>query len=432
MIQQRGAGEGGARHVGRNPRVGMAVYGDITFDSRVRRMAATLAREGYDVTLVCLGGEDQAQDLAGVRVVTHRPTATGTLPGTDTIRPAREGRARVLVGRLGWLRAYTANLRAWGRAVPGICGDVDVWHLHDLTAMAGVLPAVRTNTPVVYDAHELFLESGTAANLPGLLRRVLRAYEGRLVNRVAAVLTVNDELGVELQRRYGPRRIEIVHNCPDRWTPPPTRPALIREAAGIPPGSPVVLYHGVLGAHRGIEGLMGALLHSGMETVHLALLGPGVARSFYVDMARRPQLGGRVHILDAVPPAALLQWVASADVGAMPIQRSTLNHYLSTPNKLFECLAAGVPVVVSDFPAMRRIALADAEAPLGAVCDPESIDSVARALLTLLELSPADAEEMRARCLTAAKERWNWEVESERLLSLYHDLAPGVGGRNRR
>ena len=405
----------------------MAVYGDITFDSRVRREAAALASDGYDVTLVCLGGADQAQDLPpGVRVVEHRPTVTSILPGTRTIRPPREGRARRLLGRLTWLRAYVPNLRAWGREVPGICGDVDIWHLHDLTALAGVLPTIRTKTPVVYDAHELFLESGTAALLPGFVRRLLRGYERRLISRVAAVVTVNDEIASELRRRYGPPRTEVVHNCPDRWTPPATRPSLIRDTAGIPAESPVVLYHGALGPHRGIESLMDALLAPGMGNVHLALLGPGVARASYVEMARDQRWGGRVHVLDAVRPSELLPWVASADVGAMPLRHSTVNHYLATPNKLFECLAAGVPVIVSDFPAMRRIVTADPGGPLGVVCDPDSVDSVARAVLTLLELGPADAERMRARCLTAARERWNWDAESGRLLSLYRDLLPRV------
>jgi glycosyltransferase involved in cell wall biosynthesis len=119
--------------------------------------------------------------------------------------------------------------------------------------------------------------------------------------------------------------------------------------------------------------------------------------------------------------------VASADVGVMPIQASTLNHRLSTPNKLFECLAAGTPVVVSDFPDMRRIVLGDPDGPLGGTCDPTSPASVAAAIRDVLDHDPAQTADLRARCLRAAHDRWSWEAESARLVALYADLTDGDG-----
>lgn len=412
--------------VNARPRIGMALYGDLTFDSRVRRVAATLALSGYDVTLVCLAGPTEPVDLPPhVRLMIHRPTRTAVLPGSPTTGlGARPGRLRRLAVGLAWLWAYISNLRAWGHMVPSLCGEVDIWHLHDLTALAGVLPALRPGVPVIYDAHELFLDSGTAAGLPALIRRLLRAYERRLVARVSAIVTVNDALASVLRRRYPAQRVEVVHNCPDRWSPPATRPTLIRDAAAIPIDEPVVLYHGSLGMHRGIEQLMDSLLRPGLERVHLVLLGRGVMRATYAARSRAPEWAGRVHILDPVLPADLLPWVASADIGALPIQRTTLNHFLSTPNKLFECLAAGIPVVASDFPAMHRIVLDDPSGPLGVVCDPASVDEVAAAVQSLLEVNSDVADALRARCLAAARSRWNWEKESAALVALYRDLAP--------
>jgi glycosyltransferase involved in cell wall biosynthesis len=412
-----------ATQIARPLKVGMAVYGDLTFDSRVRREAATLAEAGFDVNLVCLDGPGPRGDLPdGVRVVVQRPTRTATLPGSSAAAAPRRGLRRAL-GQLSWLRDYVANLRAWGRAVPTICPDADVWHLHDLTTLAGVLPALPAGTPVVYDAHELFLESGSAAMLPGPVRRLLRRYEQRLVKRVSAIVTVNDELAAILRHRYGPRRMAVVHNCPRRWTPPDRRPTQIRDAAGIPADCPIVLYHGGLGGQRGIEQLMEAMLRPGLENAHLVLLGPGYLRDTYVEASRAERYAGRVHVLDPVPPDELLPWVASADIGALPIQRSTLNHWLATPNKLFECLAAGIPVVASDFPAIRRIVVDSAAGPVGVLCEPASVDAIADALRSLLALDPAADAEIRRRCLTAASERWNWEHETIALLGLYRDLA---------
>ena len=131
-------------------------------------------------------------------------------------------------------------------------------------------------------------------------------------------------------------------------------------------------------------------------------------------------------MLDPVPPSDLLRWVSSADVGVIPNPGLTLNDRLSSPNKLFECLAAGTPVVGSDFPTMRRIIVADPSASLGAVCDPASAGAIAEAIRSIVSLEPSDVQELRARCLRAAIERWNWQRESQHLLALYRDIAPVV------
>ena len=145
-------------------------------------------------------------------------------------------------------------------------------------------------------------------------------------------------------------------------------------------------------------------------------------RNELADLVAEPRFEGRLHLVDAVPPGELLDWVAGADVDVIPLQRSTLNHWLCTPNKLWESLAAGVPVVVSDFPAMRPIVLDDPGGALGAVCDPAAPASIAGAIRTIVASPPAARAELRRRCLEAAHERWNWEQESATLVGLYTDL----------
>ncbi len=401
----------------------MALYGDLTYDSRVRREAATLADAGYDVSVVCLASV-QSNDLPeNVRVIVRQPTATSVLPGTPERSALPSGGRLVRLGRrMEWLRGYTANLRSWGRQAARACGPVDIWHAHDLPGLAAVAPVAGALVPVVYDSHELFVDAGTARLLPGPARMLLRAYERHLVSGVAAVLTVNEALAGVIRRRYRPRRIEVLHNCPDRWALPTEDPGLLRRAANIPTDAQVILYHGGLGPDRGIEQLIEALGRPGLERAQLVLLGSGEKRDIFAAIAREPRLAGRLHVLDPVPPAELLSWVVSADVGGVLIQKSTLNHYLSTPNKLFECLAAGVPVIASDFPMMRRVVVDDPRGPLGAVCDPSRVDDVAAELRLILGLDAVATRSLRARCADAAQNRWNWQVESLALTRLYEDL----------
>jgi glycosyltransferase involved in cell wall biosynthesis len=413
----------GAATPGRST-IGMALFGEATFDSRVRREAAVLGRAGHHVVLVCLGDAGSSHDLPpSVRVVVRRPTASAILPGVANPYLARSGGPLGrLVRRFRWLVGYARNLRAWGRLAVEAAGPVDAWHVHDFPALAAIGPLVGREVPVVFDSHEIFMDAGTARRLPGPARTLLRAYERRLAARVAALVTVNDSLATVLARRLRPRRVVVVHNCPDRWAPPSQDPGLLRRAAGIPDTATVILYHGSIGTDRGIEQLLEALLAPGLERAHLVLLGPGEMVEHYRALAGEPRWGGRAHLLDAVAPDELLGWVVSADIGGVLIQRTTLNHYLSTPNKLFECLAAGVPVVASDFPTMRRIVLDDPLGPLGAVADPGDGPAIAAALRSILELDAGAAAALRARCLASAAERWNWEVESARLVALYDEL----------
>ncbi len=404
----------------------MALYGDVTYDNRVRKEARTLAQAGYDVTIACLASHGPSPDLPpGVDILVVEQPGSSVSRGfaNPFFAPAGSRRA-ALVQRIGWLIAYGRGLRSWGRRAVDQVGPVDVWHAHDLTGLAAIVPHLPRRSAVVYDSHELFLETGTALRLPKAARRLLRVYERRLVSRTLAVITVNDEIASILARRYKPRRIEVVHNCPERWSPPAARPDLIREAAGIPDGAPIVLYHGGLTAGRGIDMLVDSMLVNGLEDVHLVLMGYGDLHDRFEGVAREERWNGRIHVIDPVPPSALLSWVASADVGAMPNPGATRNDYFSTPNKLFECFAAGVPVVASDFPTMRRIVIDDPEGPFGAVCDPRHAESIAAAISSIVRLSPEDRDALRARCRRVAAERWNWETEARHLLSIYAEILP--------
>jgi glycosyltransferase involved in cell wall biosynthesis len=247
--------------------------------------------------------------------------------------------------------------------------------------------------------------------------------EQRRVRRIDTLITVNRELADVLNRRYRPRRTVVLHNCPARMAPY-DGPDLLRAATGIPSTSPIVLHHGLITNNRGLEVLTEAMLEPGLEHAHLVLLGYGVLHDSMRALSRTPRFAGRVHVLDAVPVEEVLNWISSADVGAIAFPATDMNLRLSTPNKLFECLAAGVPVVVSDQRAVRRI-VDDEAGRLGRICDPTRPASVALAIRSILELMPAERVALRNRCLAAARDRWNWETEVQGLIETYERIAAG-------
>ncbi len=408
-------------------RVAMVVYGDITHDSRVQKEASALAEAGHVVTLFCLAGRPEAMPGLDrrVSVVARRPSVTRILPRSPSpFFAATPGHlVSRAVQRASWVWQYIRNLRAWGASIAEEVGRPDVLHLHDFAALVAMDRHLAPRPLLVYDVHDLFLDTGSGARLPWPARWAVRQYEGHLVRRAAAVVTVNAGLAQELRRHYRPRAVVVVHNCPPRWTPPPVRPTRLRDAAGIPDGAPIVLFHGALGPDRGLDTLCDAMLEPSLRDAHVVLMGYGVLREHFVNLAGDARFGGRLHVLDPTVPTDLLWWVASADVGVLARPATNLDLVLSTPNKLFECLAAGTPAVVSDFPAVRRIVIEDELGPLGVTCRPDDAADLARAVQSIIRLPHPQMEDLRRRCATAARLRWNWENEVIPLLRLYAALA---------
>jgi len=103
------------------------------------------------------------------------------------------------------------------------------------------------------------------------------------------------------------------------------------------------------------------------------------------------------------------------------VPANSLNQRLSTPNKFWESLAAGTPVVLGrDLEVMRAMVEADR---LGAIADPEDPEDLARALREILEQPRADYDAMRERCLTVSRDRYAWEVVVEPYLGLVNRLS---------
>ena len=461
-------------------RVVMFVRNACTNDVRVLREADTLCRAGWTTTIIALqtGGSKAPPDrevrdgVVIVRVpypsdwrkrwhamrsypwrwVRHVPggafealrsgprgvrRAAGLLGAGILVLPyAVIQRVRVMAGHrpgarqislddpwdhLAWWR-YSAL--GWAATAAEAAPAADVYHGHDLTALPAAVDAARRHrgSAVIYDSHELFLDAGLEARQPWFVRATLRRFERRLVRRVDAVITVNASIAKRLEERYDAPPATIVRNAPPRQPIRTSPPDLLRSAAGIAPGAPVVLYHGGFQRDRGLEVLAEAMTDGRLAAAHLVLLGFGPLEASLQAMAAEPRFGGRIHILPAVPLDELLERVASADVSAMPNQPRTENERLSTPNKLFESIAVGTPVVSSDFPERRAIVIDDPDGPLGAVCDPTRPEQVAAALAEIISLSPDAMTDLRARCQRAAHERYNWEIESARLLGVYENI----------
>jgi len=151
-----------------------------------------------------------------------------------------------------------------------------------------------------------------------------------------------------------------------------------------------------------------------LQTVHLVILGDGqLSRALKVQVARLG-LEQRVHLHSAVPQRDLLAITATADAGVIPYQATCLNNFYCTPNKLFEFIAAGLPILASDLPELRRFV---ADNGIGQVTDLSSAESMAAGIDGFFQ----DGQKLQGwrDVLLDTRERFSWQVEGALLQDLY-------------
>jgi glycosyltransferase involved in cell wall biosynthesis len=378
-------------------RVCMLLHKTVVHDSRVRREAATLAQAGHDVTVL---------ELAPVADGAH------TLDGFQR----RSAMPPAWVKQALPFHAYRAAFLAWF-VREAVALHPDVIHAHDAAMLLpGLIAARLTGARLVYDSHEL------ATSVPYREQAwawFVGAIERLAVPRAAAVITVSDGIADALQARYrlGTRPV-VVRNVSAlvRGSAPPS-PGL-RERLGITRTTPLVLHQGAAAPMRGNPTLVRAV--ATLDGVHLVFLGDDDVRGFNGELAAlAAELGAgeRVHFLPSEPLETLLALTEEADIGVTLLEDTCVNHQLALPNKLFEYIAAGVPVLASDLPEMRALVR---ERRIGWVADPADPEAVAADLRVALNGGITDALRARVR---AAGEELRWPVERLRLEALYAALA---------
>lgn len=393
---------------------------DSRIDRRVMLQAGALRADGWDVRVVAMPLEDSARSDPDWVIRAPRPSAS-----------SREGllmRAHALATRalpmngpimrglksIAWSQIADPSSffrRAFEPVLSGLRADVVT--AHDLPVLpVGSWLAARCGARLVFDSHELWTEQ----NFPEAWRRAWSRVERSYIGECDIVMTVNRSIASELALRHGIREVHVVTNAVPVGI---DRPRSLRERCGISPVDKVLLYQGSLSAGRQLEHCVDAVAGLRDSRVHLVMLGDGTLRGRLVRHARAARAASRIHVLPAVPQAELLGWTASADAGIVPYVADCLNSRLCTPNKLYEFIAAGLPILASDLPELRAIVAGEG---FGVVAPLETSASIARAITDLF----ADERRLRAwaGAVRAGRGRHSWEAQAEALRRIYSTLCP--------
>ena len=190
----------------------------------------------------------------------------------------------------------------------------------------------------------------------------------------------------------------------------PRRKAL-RQTAGIPAGQTVILYTGFICPIKGVSDVVAALARLPASVVFV-LIGFGDMEELKAE-ARLAGVGDRVILLPAVAQKELMDYAADADIGIIPFRKEN-THVYGCPGKMFEFMAAGLPLVVSDTPDMREMVLTHRLGEVFKAGDPADL---ARALRPLVE-SPEYRRQCAANSLQSHQSTFCWEEQSRKLAGI--------------
>jgi glycosyltransferase involved in cell wall biosynthesis len=374
----------------------------------------SLASAGFEVEAICLAG-------AAPHAVTEEHVT-----GFRTRRLRLRARLlfHALVGRatphsglaaVQYLLSYAEYAaKALGLALRS---RADVYEANDLPPLLPtVLAAKLRRKPVVYRAHELWPEATAHVRFAWFWRFM----ERWLVPLCDEVVTPEENRSRIYERELGARHSPLtVRNCPPYR--PPIESHQLRDELGRRgvECSTIVLYQGLVDSMRCIEEIAEATRRFD-DRIVLVIIGRG--HGMWARPAAALAAYERIVVFPRVPYEDLPPYTASADIGILLYRNDCRNNYYCAPNKLFEYMMMGLPVIAANYPGM--LPLVEGEG-VGVCVDPENPQMIAAAVNKLAADTDARAR-MKANGLRLSRERYNWAVESEPLLQRYRLLA-GAG-----
>ncbi len=367
------------------------------FDVRVfHRQACGLARAGYRVVLVAHA--DFAQRLEQGVLLKGVP------------RPGN--RFQRLVHTVTFVREAIAQ-------------RADLYHFHDPELLpGGVLIKWLFARPVVYDCHENFPETAfERVWYPAFIRpwvaRIIGVVEPLLARRLDAVVCVVPDQEVRFRGKRC--RTVMVRNFPR------LEPFEAAFRAGLPKENRLI-YLGGLTVAKGARMLVDIMrelrrLHPEVHLVALGSFNEPRVKAEVLKYAQDQRLGPAISFIDQRPHQEVPRELVRSRVALVPWQRNEQTMRMSFPNKVFEYMACGLPIVASDLPSLGELI---GSAGCGLLVPPDDPRAHAQAIAYLLD-HPGEARRMGLRGRTVVHTRYRWENEEERLLELYRQLLQARG-----
>jgi glycosyltransferase involved in cell wall biosynthesis len=362
----------------------VSVINDLVTDQRVHKTCTTLSDMGFDVLLVGRRKQDSLP-LAERKYATHRMKLS-----------AEKG--------VWFYIAFQWRLFffLWKN-------KADVYVSNDLdTLWPNYVVSKWRKKPLVYDTHEIFTEVPELVNRKSK-QKIWKRLERRIFPKLKFVFTVNESIADWYEKEYGIRP-HVVRNIP-RKANGLTR-QLTRSEVHLPENKKIVLLQGAgINVHRGAEEAVEAMQF--IDNAVLLIIGGGDVIHQLKEMAAKEHLEGKIIFVNKLPPDELRAWTMLADIGLTLDKDTNINYRFSLPNKIFDYIHAGIPVLASDLVEVKRIVEVYNIGRITPDHHPQTLAKIINEMLTGTEY------ETWKNNTRKAVEELTWEREEEKIKAVY-------------
>jgi len=265
--------------------------------------------------------------------------------------------------------------------------------------------------PLVYDSHEYFTGVPEIQNRP-FVKWVWRTIERSVFPNLYNVITVSDPIAEKYLSEYGIRPI-TVRNCAESSK---GIKSYTRKELGIEQSHLLAIIQGTgINADRGGEELIEAI---GMTNgITLLIIGSGDLLPLLKSKVNGLNLQDRVRFIPALSWKEMMRYTRSADAGLSLDKDTNLNYRFSLPNKLFDYLSAGIPVIAGSLPEVKKIV---EENECGIIISDISPQEISNALIKVRD-DHKYLNNLKKNAIHAS-EKLIWDKEAEKVRSIYSSL----------
>ena len=377
----------------RKKKVTIFFLGDVKYDSRVLKMVKTLADNFYYVKIYSF-----------FNFIINPKIISDTVKKDDYLKSNNIDILYVklpLKKRIPFIRFYFKAI------ILSLKNKTDYILCPDIYSLPiAFLISFFSNVKYFYDSRELF------SNLASLHKKKSKQLFWILVEKItvkkcSSIITVNDSIAKILKEKFKRKNVNVIYNFPSLLLN--KNMVNITEKISIESTQKILIYQGGLQAGRGINILLEIIPF--LEECLLLFLGMGNLKKV---IKSHSLYNKRVFLIENIPASEVLRYTSNGYLGMSLIENLGKSYYLSLPNKIFEYCHAGVPIIASNFPEIRKFI---EKYNIGEVVDPENYQNIIDKIKYLIE-NPNIYLNYKNNCLNA-RTILNWESQETKFIQIF-------------